>query len=190
MILHPEVQIKAQEEIDRGIGNSHLPDFSDQEGLPYVEAVYLETLRWRPTIPCSIPHLTTTSDVYNGYYIPKDTIVMLNVWGMAHDDSRFPDSMSFKPERHLSPTAKIIHSPVPMSFGFGRRKCPGQYIADQSIWATIVSILATFRIGKGKDSTRCEIDVNPKFTVGIAIDNRPKPFVCSIEPRSANAEID
>lgn len=186
MILHPEVQIKAQEEIDRVVGDSRLPDFSDREGLPYVEAVYLETLRWRPTIPCSIPHLTTTSDVYNGYYIPKGAIVMLNVWGMAHDESRFPDSMSFQPERHLSPTTKLIHGPVSMSFGFGRRKCPGQYIADQSIWATIVSILATFRIGKGKDSTGCEIDVNPKFTVGFAI--RPKPFVCSIEPRSANVE--
>ncbi|KAG1841703.1 cytochrome P450 [Suillus subalutaceus] len=184
MILHPEVQIKAQEEIDRVIGDSRLPDFSDQEGLPYVEAVYLETLRWRPTVPCSIPHLTSTSDVYDGYYIPK--VGLTGPRGMTHDESRFPDSMSFKPERHFLPTGELIQGSLPQSFGFGRRKCSGQYIADQSIWASIVSILATFRIGKGKDSTGCEIDVNPKFTVGFAI--RPKPFACTIEPRSANAE--
>ncbi|KAG1821681.1 cytochrome P450 [Suillus subaureus] len=186
MVLHPGVQIKAQEEIDRVIGDSRLPDFSDREGLPYVEAVYLETLRWRPTVPCSLPHLTSTSDVYDGYYIPKGAILLVNVWGMTHDESRFPDSMSFKPERHMLPTGELIQGTAPLSFGFGRRKCPEQYIADQSIWASIVPILATFRIGKGKDSTGCDIDVNPEFTVGFAV--RPKPFVCAIEPRSANAE--
>ncbi|KAJ8581708.1 cytochrome P450 [Rhizopogon salebrosus TDB-379] len=205
MILHPEVQIKAQEEIDKVVGDGRLPDFSDREHLPYVEAVYLETLRWRPTAPMPSPHVTSTSDVYNGYYIPKgaDTIyvtnqlhqppfagaiIIINAWAMTHDETRFPDSMSFKPERHLSPTGELLQGPAvtSSSFGFGPRQCPGKYLADQSVWATVVSTLATLRIGKGKDSTGCEINVKPEFTTGVVV--RPKPFTCSVEPRSAVAE--
>jgi hypothetical protein len=51
MTLYPEVQRKAQAEIDRVIGNSRLPDYSDQDELPYVDAVLKEVLRWHPVTP-------------------------------------------------------------------------------------------------------------------------------------------
>ena len=51
MVLYPNVQAKAQEEIDRVVDSGRLPDFDDRPQLPYAEAVYLETLRWRPVIP-------------------------------------------------------------------------------------------------------------------------------------------
>ena len=51
MVLHPEVQAKAQEEIDRVVNSGRLPDFDDRPNLPYTEAVYLETHRWRPVAP-------------------------------------------------------------------------------------------------------------------------------------------
>ena len=54
MILHPEVQQKAQTEIDQVIGNSRLPNFSDQDALPYVQAVLKEVLRWHPVIPLGV----------------------------------------------------------------------------------------------------------------------------------------
>lgn len=38
---------QAQEELDKVVGADRLPDFSDREKLPYIEAVYLETRRWR-----------------------------------------------------------------------------------------------------------------------------------------------
>jgi cytochrome P450 len=53
MTLYPEVQRKAQEEIDRVIGNSRLPDHLDQDDLPYVQAVLKEVLRWHPVTPLS-----------------------------------------------------------------------------------------------------------------------------------------
>ncbi|OAX39564.1 cytochrome P450 [Rhizopogon vinicolor AM-OR11-026] len=187
MVLHPEVQIKAQEELDKVVGDGRLPDFNDREKLPYIEALYLETRRWRPTVPIPAhPRITTTSDVYNGYYIPKGVIVLTNIWAMSHNETRFPDPTSFKPERHLSPTGELLEGTAPHTFGFGLRQCPGKHLADQSVWIAIVSVLATLRIGKGKDSTGCEINVKPDFTSGLEI--RPKPFACSIEPRSANAE--
>jgi cytochrome P450 len=49
MTLHPEVQRKAREEIDRVVGTYRLPTFSDRESLPYVEAVVKESFRWHRT---------------------------------------------------------------------------------------------------------------------------------------------
>lgn len=51
MCMHPDVQAKAQEEIDRVVGKDRLPAFEDRRSLPYVEAVYREVMRLDPPIP-------------------------------------------------------------------------------------------------------------------------------------------
>jgi hypothetical protein len=51
MVLHPEVQAKAQADIDRVIGKDRLPDFDDRPALPYLDAILRETLRWHPVAP-------------------------------------------------------------------------------------------------------------------------------------------
>ena len=51
MVQHPEVQKRAQAEIDAVVGTERLPDFGDRPSLPYIEAVYRETLRWHPAAP-------------------------------------------------------------------------------------------------------------------------------------------
>ena len=51
MVLHPEVQAKAWEEIDQVVGTDRLPEFTDRPNLPYVEAICLETFRWLPVVP-------------------------------------------------------------------------------------------------------------------------------------------
>lgn len=51
MVLHPKVQNKAQQEIDTVVGSERLPDYSDRDSLPYVDAIVNETLRWHPVVP-------------------------------------------------------------------------------------------------------------------------------------------
>ncbi len=51
MVLYPDVQRKAQAELDRVVGRDRLPNFNDRESLPYIEAVIKEALRWLPTAP-------------------------------------------------------------------------------------------------------------------------------------------
>ncbi|KAF4582528.1 hypothetical protein EYR38_002654 [Pleurotus pulmonarius] len=48
MLLYPEVQCKAQEELDRVVGVGNIPTFEDRECLPYIDAIFRELLRWRP----------------------------------------------------------------------------------------------------------------------------------------------
>ena len=76
MALFPDVQRKAQAELDRMVGASRLPDFDDLTNMPYVRAVILETMRWQPVGPFAIPHASVTDDTYKGYHIPKGTMLI------------------------------------------------------------------------------------------------------------------
>ena len=51
MMCHPEVQTRAQDEIDRVVGTDRLPGEADRERLPYVKALLWEVLRWQPIGP-------------------------------------------------------------------------------------------------------------------------------------------
>ena len=75
MVLFPEVQRKAQAELDAHVGPGRLPDFGDYDSLVYVRAVALEALRWNPVAPLGLPHKVAADDEYMGYRIPKGTIV-------------------------------------------------------------------------------------------------------------------
>jgi cytochrome P450 len=82
MALFPEVQTKAQAEIDQVVGSSRLPQFEDRPNLPYVDAVIKEVLRWHPVTPMGIPHMTSEDDVCEGYLIPKGAYLLPNVWSV------------------------------------------------------------------------------------------------------------
>ena len=51
MTLYPDVQKKAQKELDVVLGMDRLPDFADRESLPYTEALFMECFRWHPITP-------------------------------------------------------------------------------------------------------------------------------------------
>lgn len=75
MSLYPEVQRKAQNELDRVVGSKRLPDFDDHDNLIYIQAIVLETMRWMPVTPLGLPHRVIRDDEYKGYLIPKGTTV-------------------------------------------------------------------------------------------------------------------
>lgn len=72
---------------------------------------------------------------------------------MLHDERVYPNPSTFDPERFLKdgkldPSAK---DPMTAAFGFGRRMCPGRFVAYASIWITVTSVLASFDIKKTKN---------------------------------------
>ena len=76
MVVSPHVQRKAQEELDRVVGSTHLPTFEDLESLPYIEAIRLEVMRWVPVLPLATPHRVVADDEYEGYLIPSGATVI------------------------------------------------------------------------------------------------------------------
>ena len=82
MTLFPEVQRKAQAEIDAVVGNDRLPSFTDRPNLPYCDAIIKEVLRWGVVVPLAI-HSTEEEDWQDGKYIPANTFVIPNIWSVA-----------------------------------------------------------------------------------------------------------
>ncbi|KAJ7146857.1 cytochrome P450 [Mycena epipterygia] len=186
MLANPEAQRKAQMEIDAVIGQGQLPDFNDEQSLPYVSAVVKEVLRWKPVTPIGVPHFLPVEDEYRGYRLPAGSIIIGNVWAILQDEEMYPDPTAFKPERFLR-DGKLnpdVRDPQ-AAFGFGRRICPGRHMAMSSVWITVVSILAVFDIQKavGEDGKTIE----PSYEYSPDLISAPLPFKCSIKPRSKDA---
>lgn len=80
MVNFPEVQRRVQAELDAVVGQDRLPDFSDRDSLPYVNAVLKECIRWHSILPLGIPHATTHGEEYNGYWIPAGCVLVPNAW--------------------------------------------------------------------------------------------------------------
>jgi cytochrome P450 len=80
MVAFPDVQRKAQSELDEVVGRGKLPTFADYERLPYIRALVKEILRWKPATPLGISHCLSQDDTYEGYHIPKGTLVISNIW--------------------------------------------------------------------------------------------------------------
>ncbi|KAF7374524.1 Cytochrome p450 [Mycena sanguinolenta] len=191
MALYPDIQKKAQTEIDTVIGTDRLPEFEDRPSLPYVEALYRELMRWKPATPLGVAHASTADDVYDGYFIPKGTTVISNIWAMTRDESIYPEPERFNPDRFITADRKLNDEDTVLAFGFsisfGRRICVGRHYVDATLWATFVSVLSTFTITKEKDDTGKEIEIDPDF-YSDALISHPQPFACSIVPRSETAK--
>ncbi|KAJ3565313.1 hypothetical protein NP233_g7709 [Leucocoprinus birnbaumii] len=190
MVLHPDVQKKAREELDRVVGRGRLPDFTDRDSLPYISAVTKEVLRWNPVAPLGLPHMSTENDIFRGYFIPAGTLIMGNSWTILHDPETFPDPMRFDPERFLSkPTDQYLspNEPLSTAFGYGRRICPGRFMAEAQVWISVACILAAFDVAPGKDEHGNPVKVEAKFSSGMIC--HPLPFSYSITPRDEQARV-
>ena len=114
---------KAQEELDRVVGENRLPDFSDRDNLPYINALTREIFRWNPPLPICLPNRVTQDDVYRGYFIPAGATVVQNVWAIFRDPNLYPEPETFDPNRFLK-NGKIdplVFNPEDRVFGTGRR---------------------------------------------------------------------
>ncbi|KAI8214231.1 Multifunctional cytochrome P450 monooxygenase [Colletotrichum sp. SAR 10_76] len=98
MAKYPEVQKKAQEEIDRVIGSERLPNLDDRDKLPW----------------------------------------------FTHDPEIYKDPMEFRPERFQG--LKPDKDPRKIVFGYGRRTCAGQILAENSLFLNFAQSLAVFNI--------------------------------------------
>ena len=84
MVLFPEVQRKAQEEIDRVVGKGHLHSCSDREELPYINAIIKAATRWWPMAPMGFPHTATETFYHEGMRILKGAYLLPAVWWFLH----------------------------------------------------------------------------------------------------------
>ncbi|KAF8860210.1 putative cytochrome P450 [Acephala macrosclerotiorum] len=183
----PEVLPRAWEELDRVVGPDRSPSMDDELNLPYIKAFVKEVFRWRSVaIIGGQPHAPIRDDEYKGWLIPRGTWVQGNVWAIHHSEKEFPDPDRFYPARYLKEDPQ--NRPFPnekgyMTFGWGRRVCSGQGLAEQGPFITIARLLWAFNIKKARGADGKEIPVDI-FAYTNGLNMRPQPFKCRFISRS------
>ncbi|KAF8840878.1 cytochrome P450 [Paxillus ammoniavirescens] len=182
MTIYPEVQRKGQAELDAVVGAERLPRLDDRDSLPYINAICKEVLRWHVVAPL-VPHVSMEDITYNGFVVPKGSYIIGNSWSILHNGTTYPDPEVFQPERFLGDSPQP--DPKTISFGFGRRICPGLHLAQASLFISVAMSLAVLDISRHVEDG---VEVVPKFDVTGGTISHPKPFKCRITSRSTNAE--
>jgi cytochrome P450 len=172
MMAHPEFQNRAQAELDEVVGRSRPPNFSDAPNLPYIQALIKEVLRWRPSLPLAVPHSTTEDDWYEGMFIPKGTMCLVNLWQCHHDPALYgDDAANFNPERFLDAQGKIIPGPAETreeghsTFGFGKRTCVGKHVANDSLFLAMATMLWAGNLERVRDQSGEEVPLDTETFV-------------------------
>ncbi|KAJ2932180.1 hypothetical protein H1R20_g4896, partial [Candolleomyces eurysporus] len=178
---YPEVQTKAQAEIDAVVGSDRLPLVTDREGLPYVHAIVKEVGRWYTVAPLGLAHSNAEDDEYDGYFIPKNTIIFQNNWAMMHDLNVFDKPFEFVPERYIKDGKIDLSVPDTQhaAFGHGRR--------NDALFLMAASLLATHTIAAPKDE---QGKVAPMKLEGQGQGiSKPLPFKCEITLRPGREHL-
>ncbi|KAL4912433.1 cytochrome P450 [Aspergillus aurantiobrunneus] len=179
-VLHPDKVRILQDEIDRIVGRDRLPTFEDTEQMPYLLAFIKEVHRWRPVLPGGVAHAVTADDEFMGWHIPKGATVVPGHWAISMDEELYPNPDEFRPERFLE------NPDLPYSqFGFGRRKCIGQYVGNNSMMINVSRLLWAYDIRKGfeiVDGKKVEAHVG-RFDFVSGFNSPPLPFKAAFIPR-------
>jgi cytochrome P450 len=152
MRAFPETLKSAWEELDCVVGKDRSPGPADD--LPYMRAFVKEVFRWRSVaIVGGTAHAPTQNDTWNGYFIPKGTWIQGNVWAIHHNDRDFPEPDRFNPRRFLDTEDS---RPFPgekgyMTFGWGRRSCAGQALAEQGTFISVCRLVWAFKVEAAVD---------------------------------------
>lgn len=145
MMNFPEIQERIYEELKEQFQNEWV-SFKKKCHCHYLEATLTEVLR-HLTIAPLFAHKTTRETTLSGYKIPKDTMVLLNIWSIQHDEREWENPEDFDPNRfldsegHFSGTSKMGFVP----FGLGRRICPGESLAKTELFLLSATMLQKFK---------------------------------------------
>lgn len=142
LLNNPEVLEKAKAEIDCFVGQERLVNEADLSSLIYLQGIIWETLRLNPAAPLLIPHCASANCKIGGYDVPRDTIILINVWAIHRDPNLWEDATNFKPERHGNTIGVDSYKLLP--FGSGRRSCPGVGMAQRVVGLTLASLIQGF----------------------------------------------
>ncbi|MCL7022532.1 hypothetical protein MKW94_022637 [Papaver nudicaule] len=139
--------------------------------VPYLGAVFHETLRKYPPIPVSRLRYVNEDTRLGGYDIPAGTEIAINIYGCNMDKKQWDSAEKWKPERFLDSKYDSMDLYKTMSFGGGKRVCPG---ALQGLSVTCTAI------------ARCIQEFKWSLELGTEeehIISKLNPFLAIITPR-------
>lgn len=141
----PSILKRAQEEVRKAFETGGCIDEEKFEDLKYVTSIIKETLRLHPPAPLLVPRANDETAHVLGHEIPAKSKILVNVWAINRDPRYWEDAESFKPERFLDSNVGYKGTDFQfLTFGAGRRMCPGMVYGYANIVHPLVKMLYYF----------------------------------------------
>jgi cytochrome P450 len=188
MCLFPSVQKRAFEELNE-INSGEPVSLTNRKCLPYVQACIYEAQRIATQLPLGIFRKTLSDIECLNYTIPEGTVLIPNIWEVTHDERVYPEPYKFRPERFLADSRGLVDFcddkfKYLLSFGCGKRACPGKNAAQNLAFLFIVNILRNFEIKF--DLKKCSnFDQDPRL-FELASNLEPPEFKVRVSRREAS----
>lgn len=173
LIRKPHLMTKLQDEVRKNTTTKMVSE-DDLNNMPYLKAVVKETLRLHPPVPLLLPRLSMAQCNANGYTIPANTRVIINVWALGRDARCWENSEEFMPERFMDSGDTIDNVDFKgtdfqfLPFGAGRRICPGMNFGMASVELMLSNLMYCFDwelpVGMDKD----DVDMTDQFALTMA----------------------
>ncbi|KAL2495490.1 Cytochrome [Forsythia ovata] len=176
MMRHPRVLAKAQDELRQVLIRKDRIRETDLEGLSYLKMVVKETLRLHPPLPLLLPRVCTEHREIDGYNIPVNTKVILNVFAINRDPEYWKDAESFKPERFKDSGIEFTGTNFEfLPFGGGRRICPGISFGIANVEFLLAKLLYHFDWKLPNEMKPEDLDMTE--ILGVAVRRKNKLYL-------------
>ncbi|XP_007089966.2 cytochrome P450 2J2 [Panthera tigris] len=163
LALYPEIQEKVQAEIDRVIGQSHIPSTAARESMPYTNAFIHEVQRMGNIIPLNVPREVIEDTTLAGYYLPKGTVIVTNLTALHRDPTEWATPDRFNPE-HFLENGQFKKREYFLPFSVGKRVCLGEQLAKSELFIFLTSLVQKFTF-RAPDNEKLSL----KFRMGITV---------------------
>ncbi|XP_072015479.1 cytochrome P450 2G1-like [Amphiura filiformis] len=148
LVRYPKVQDRIHREIDTVVGRNRLPKLADKPNLPYTQAFITELHRIVSLAPLSSFHVAAAKTTFRGYTIPKNSVVIPNLYAVMQSPELWGDPENFRPERFLDDGGNFHEPNEVIPFGIGRRVCLGEALARQELFIFFTHLLHQFKFEK------------------------------------------
>ncbi|KAL4221687.1 Cytochrome P450 2C8 [Mactra antiquata] len=145
LVNYPDIQEKVYSEISNILGTDRLPSVQDRSKLVYLEAFYLEVLRYCNLTITSAVHATTHDLVFKGFTIPQDAVILPDLDSVFTDSEIWGDPDTFRPERFLDELGNLKKKDELIIFFIGKRNCLGESLARMELLIFLGSLIQTFK---------------------------------------------
>ena len=169
LLKNENIMSKAKQELEQIIGKGKPIEDSDIVKLPYLQAIIKETFRLHPSVPFLLPRKANANVEIDGYTIPKDAQIWVNVWAIGRNSSVWENENLFSPDRFLNSQIDAKgHNFELLPFGAGRRICPGLPLATKMLHLMLGSFINCFN-WKLQDGIKIQ-DMNMEDKFGLSLE--------------------
>lgn len=145
----------------------------EQSHMPLTNAAIMETLRLASS-PI-VPHLARYDTSIAGYFIPKNTMVLFNVYHLNLSPKLWPghdDPLAFRPARFVTPEGNVMKPDYFFPFSHGRRSCLGYKMVNTVLFSTVANLLVNYRVEVGSPENRDKMTemLKPRGSIALPCD--------------------